>query len=58
LAQKRGLRLARIPYRLSDDEIETEITNIVVGFSSLANVPDAYEEAIRKTPSNRDDLLQ
>ena len=57
LALDRGFKFARIPYWLSDEEVETELTNIIAGYSSYSATPDGFEESILQKPKSLQELI-
>ena len=52
LAKKKGYKIARIPYWLSDKEVKREIDNIISGNPSYPDVPNLNHEISKPKPVN------
>ena len=50
LAKKNNYNIARIPYWLSDEQVEREVDNILKGNSSYPDVPDLKQAETKPLP--------
>ncbi len=50
LAKKKGYKIARIPYWLTDEEVKREIDNIILGNPSYPDVPNLDHERSKPKP--------